>query len=210
MDIRFLFPSLLLVLLSVPAQGAVRRCIGVDGTMIYTDRQCEQLDAREAQAPTRETEGAHAEPGSRPQPVTASSLPGSAVEMPLSSYGPVDADCARNPDTLLFNLRRALENRDINALASLYHWPGMGDRSATAVMVQLERLVAHADGTADLIYPQANPEAYYGQDYYSPPSDQPTGVRVSRFQRGGAWGATVSDDSHLHIVRNAGCWWLHF
>lgn len=214
MRIALVLLPVLLALLPLPVEGVVRRCIGPDGTMIYTDRRCEQLDARDAPPPKPPEPVRRADDSvgdtSVPRPATTADQP--QAELPLSAYGPAHTDCARTPESLLFNLRRALENRDVNALAALYHWRGMGDRSANAVMVALERLIARADGSADLVYPETGPDDFFSYAGYSSESspDTPSGVRISTFQRGGAWGNAVTEAEQLSIVRNAGCWWVHF
>ncbi|MCX7557184.1 hypothetical protein OS187_10205 [Xanthomonadaceae bacterium JHOS43] len=182
---------------SADAEAAVRRCIAADGTTIYTDRPCEHFDARDS-APPSEPEGN--------APALPPRLPG---ESPLSAYGPVHADCARTPEALLFTLRRTLEHRDINALAGLYHWPGMGRFSATTVMNQLEALAADSDGSADLIYPDAAFVVHDPQAYPDLPPEDPIGVRLPAFHAGGLSEA-APDAATLRVVRHAGCWWLTF
>ena len=189
--------SLATLLLPTDAWAAVRRCIAADGTTIYTDRPCAHFDARES-APAPEPPS-HA-------PTLPPRIPG---EIPLSAYGPAHADCARTPDALLFTLRRALEYRDINHLAGLYHWPGMGKYGATAVMKRLEALAAHSDGSADLIYPDAAFVVHDPQAYPDLPPEDPIGVRLPTFHKGGLSEARP-EPATLRIVRHAGCWWLSF
>ena len=190
------FP-LLLLSIALPAcpgeaGAAVRRCLAEDGTTIYTDRPCEQFQARDVtqpDAPASTSAGI-----ARPPP----------EEMPLASYGPAHADCARTPDALLFILRRTFENRDINALAGLYHWPGTGGRGANWVMNELENLLRSSDGSADLVYPEAAfvvhaPEAWPGL-----PAEDPIGVRLTPSA------ASDSPAATLRMIRHAGCWWVHF
>lgn len=188
---------LVLLLLSTNAGAAVRRCIAPDGTTIYTDRPCEQFDARDA-TPAQE-------PASS-APALPSRLPG---DIPLSAYGPIAADCARTSDALLFTLRRALEYRDINQLAGLYHWPGMGKYSATAVMERLEALAAQSDGSAELIYPEAAFVVHNPQAYPDLPPEDPIGMRLPTFHTGGL-SDTAPEATTLRIVHHAGCWWLSF
>lgn len=193
------FALLLAALLLLPAgAGAeVRRCIATDGTTIYTDRPCAHFDARDA----------------KPSPDPASNAPALPPrfpgEIPLEAYGPVATDCARTPEALLFTLRRALEYRDINHLAGLYHWPGMGKYSATAVMDRLEALAAHSDGSADLIYPDAAFVVHDPQAYPDLPPEDPIGVRLPTFHAGGLSEATP-EPATLRVLRHAGCWWLAF
>ncbi len=190
-------PLLAILLLTADAGAAVRRCIAADGTTIYTDRPCAHFDARDA-APAPEPEGN--------APALPPRLPGA---IPLNAYGPAHADCARTPDALLFTLRRVLEYRDINSLAGLYHWPGMGKYSATAVMDRLEALAAHSDGSADLVYPDAAFVVHDPQTYPDLPPEDPVGVRLPTFH-GGGLSETAPEAATLRVVRHAGCWWLSF
>ena len=189
---------LILALLAITdADAVVRRCIAPDGSTIYTARPCALFDARDAAAPPEPAGTA---------PALPSRLPG---EIPLSAYGPVHADCARTPDALLFTLRRVLEHRDINTLAGLYHWPGMGKYSATAVMDRLEALAANSDGSADLIYPDAAFVVHDPQAYPDLPPEDPIGVRLPSFHTGGL-SESAPDPATLRVIRHAGCWWLMF
>lgn len=189
------------------ASAAVRRCLAEDGTTIFTDRACEHFGAREVVvAPAAPTEA----PAEAATTGDADADAHSAVtEPPLSSYGPVASDCARTPDALVTTLRQLLETRDVNGLAGLYHWHGMGKGGARAVMDRLESLAAQSDGSVELVYPEAafvvlDPDAYPG----IPPED-PEAVRIGAFQAG-----SLSDPAPplatLGVVRQAGCWWLRF
>lgn len=191
--------ALLLAVLSLPADAGatVRRCIAADGTTIYTDRPCAHFDADEAVQATEPLSPAPALP------------PRIAGELPLSAYGPAYADCARTPEALLFTLRRALEYRDINHLAGLYHWPGMGKYSATAVMGRLEDLAAQSDGSAELVYPEAAFVVHNPQAYPDLPPEDPIGMRLPTFHNGGLSEA-APEATTLRIVHHAGCWWLSF
>lgn len=183
------------------AEATVYRCIAEGGVTIYTDRSCEHFGARPVQAPPEAAEGASADATDR--------VDGASAELPLSAYGPVASDCARTPDALVTTLRQLLETRDVNGLAGLYHWHGMGKGSARAVMDRLESLAAQSDGSVELVYPEAafvvlDPDAYPG----IPPED-PEAVRIGAFQAG-----SLSDPAPplatLSVVRQAGCWWLRF
>ncbi len=193
--------ALACVLVTATAQAAVRRCIAADGTTIYTDRSCEHFDAREVQ--TQES-SAHMIDGQVTTPIDTP-----LAEPPLSSYGPVATDCPRTPELLLASLRRMLETRDINGLAGLYHWPGMGKWSARSVMDRLEMIVAQSDGSAELLYPDAAFVVYDPQAYPGLPPEDPLGVRIMAFHEGGI-SQQAPELATLGVIRHAGCWWLHF
>ncbi|MEB2315477.1 MAG: hypothetical protein OZ919_05255 [Xanthomonadaceae bacterium] len=197
------FAVLVLALLAGDATAAVRRCVAEDGTLIYTDRACEHFDAREARTDSV--------PGSGlPATSAESGVDGSSAPLPLASYGPVAADCARTPEALLMSLRHLLDMRDVNGLSGLYHWPGTGKWSARAVMDRLEMIAAQSDGSAELVYPEAafvvfDPEAYPG----IPPED-PEAVRIGAFHESGLSEPSPPPLATLGVVRHAGCWWLRF
>ena len=178
---------LLSLLMATPAHAVVRRCIGPDGGTIYTDRPCDQFNARE-QSPTP-------------------SAPGNEAILGADDTGPVRSDCSRTPDALLFDLRRAIESSNVNALAGLYHWPGTGGRAAVPIMDRLEDLAAEPGASVDLVYPEAafvvdNPAAYPDL-----PVENPVGIRITRYVD--ADSERVPERS-LGLRRHAGCWWIHF
>jgi hypothetical protein len=172
---------LLLICVSASASAEVRRCQSDDGVTIYTDQPCAHFHAQEV----------------RPQPV-APSVGNITAAAAAEREGPIRTDCSRTPDAFLFDLRRALEYGNVNALAGLYHWP---DASGSRwIMDNLERLARESGGTADLVYPDAafvvsNPDAYPGL----PPED-PEAVQIGPEGSG----------ARLSLVRYAGCWWLRF
>lgn len=178
---------LLALLIAAPAQAVVRRCIGPDGGTIYTDRPCDQFNARE-QVPTP--------PGV-----------GNEAILGAEDTGPVRSDCSRTPDALLFDLRRAVESSNINALAGLYHWPGTGGRTAVSIMNRLEDLTAEPGASIDLIYPEA---AFVIDDpaaYPDLPVENPVGIRITRYVDADSERAP---ERSLGLRRHAGCWWIHF
>ena len=194
--------ALLFILLawSTTAQAAVRRCIGADGSTIYTDKRCEQLNAHDAEQPTDPPTARSGEP---------QSTTGTRDEPPLSSYGLASQDCARTPETLLFMVRNALESRDINGLAGLYHWPGMGKWSARAVMDRLETLVTHSDGSAHLIFPDAAFVVFDPQAWPNLPPEDPVAISLPMFRVDNPDSIPLSE-VELRVIRHTGCWWLHF
>ncbi|MBB5208955.1 DUF4124 domain-containing protein [Chiayiivirga flava] len=169
------------------ADAAVRRCIGPDGGTIYTDRPCDQFNARE-------------------QATAPPSLSPDAV-VDLDNPGLVRSDCARGADSLLFDLRRAVESADINAIAGLYHWPGIGGRTAVFVMNRLEDAVADPGATVELVYPESafvidDPAAYPDR-----PVENPSGIRITRYVDAAS---ARQPELLLGLRRHAGCWWIHF
>lgn len=185
--IALTFLCLWLPAMTVTAGDGIRRCIGSDGGTIYTDRPCATFDAIE-RAPAREVDADSRSSG--------------------ESVGPVNSDCARLPDTLLFELRRGIERRDVNLLAAYYHWPGTGRGSARHVMDRLERLVARPAVAVELVYPEVAP-VHQNPDAFPPgtPPEDPVGILIQQVEPGEF---VPRSEMMLQTVRNAQCWWVRF
>ncbi|MDH5834604.1 hypothetical protein [Luteimonas kalidii] len=97
-----------------PAHAQIRRCVTDDGSHVYTDRACKDLGATE-----RVPRQGVAEPGGRH----------------------IRRDCSRNLRDLVFELTSAIDGRDVNRLAGIYHWPGTSSRTAYAIMGRLDAIV---------------------------------------------------------------------
>lgn len=113
---RTLATSLLLLaaLAAWPASAQIRRCTTDDGGHVYTDRECKDIGAT-ARAPRAGVAG----PGSRL----------------------IRRDCSRNVQDLVFELTAAIDSKDVNRLAGIYHWPGTSSRNAYAIMGRLDAIV---------------------------------------------------------------------
>lgn len=133
---RPLVPALLLFLaLPAPAAAqAIKRCTDAQGNTVFTDRPCASVDAVPKGAP----------PGS-----------GGATAAGIAPRG-----CARSAEALLLGVRAALEARDVNRLASYYHWAGTGNRGARQLMDELEAIATRPLVAVNLAYPA--PEATTG------------------------------------------------
>jgi hypothetical protein len=165
------------------AGAAIHRCVGPDGGTIYTDRRCEDFNAidRLPQAP-----------------------PSAAASVPQV----VQSDCARRTDTLLFDLRRAIESDDINGLAGLYHWPGVSGRGARGIMDRLERIASRPLASVELSFPDVTPVRDDPASFPDgTPLEDPLGVRIEQALPGEI---VASFAEQLRLVRHAGCWWLSF
>ncbi|WP_188310292.1 DUF4124 domain-containing protein [Arenimonas fontis] len=102
---------------TAPAAAAdgVHRCLDPRGQPVYSDQPCEHLGAL---------------PRVRP---------GAGMDADIGKVGP--PECARSPERLLEGVRAALETRDVNRLASYYHWAGTSAGGARFLMDELEALV---------------------------------------------------------------------
>ena len=194
---------------------AVHRCVDARGVSVFSDQPCESQDAVRRQEPVRAAESAQ---GFR------------------TGTGSTAAGCARTPDALLLGVRGALEARDVNRLATHYHWPGTGANAGRYLMDELEEIAARPLVAAELVFPV--PPAEMAPDPYASPAAAPP-VEAP----GPATAATVEPASpmppadpaaaprppapvglrveqmsgpadagartvHFLLRRNAGCWWI--
>jgi hypothetical protein len=184
---------LLLLLLAasggVAAAGGIRRCEGPDGVTIYTDRECSTLGAIDRKLDL--------------EPATQATPPGMP---PREAPAPLlRADCARRADTLLFDLRRAVENANVNRIAGVYHWVGVGRGGAKRVMDRLQRLADRPPVSIEFVFPEASPvHDDPGAFPSGTPSEDPVGVRILQGELG------TAPPLELRLVRHAGCWWVTF
>ena len=178
-------------------EGGLRRCIGANGVIIFTDRRCHDLDAKDALLPTPAVQG--------------------VVPLRVRS-------CARNQDDLLAGVRAALENHDANRLADYYHWSGMGtvegyrliDRlgsfSARPIVdVQLVTeaqapAITDAGTTPDPDFANLSPLL---QDA-PPTAPRPRAARLLRVDQMRSDNDAASQVTYFHLLTNAGCWWMQF
>ncbi|HEX4854691.1 DUF4124 domain-containing protein [Arenimonas sp.] len=145
---RLLLPALL-VLLALPSPAAaqgVQRCTDARGNTVFTDRPCASVDAV---------------PKGVPGPAPGAYAPGFAPR-----------GCARSADALLQGVRTALESRDVNRLASYYHWAGTGNRGALQVMDELEAIANRPLVAVALAYPApatpTDPQMAFGPEPPAP------------------------------------------
>ncbi len=94
----------------------IRRCVTDGGRTVYTDRACREVGGEEGLW-------------------RATAAPGSSRT--LSPHG---GGCSRSVQDLMFRLTAAIDQGDANALASLYHWPGIGNRAGYAIMDRLDAI----------------------------------------------------------------------
>lgn len=132
--------------LAAPAATAsthVSRCITAEGSSTYTDGSCravggkpEPMSANLMRALARE--GAlGGDEAFRPVPgADRPAFPGK----PAQTHRLGEGSCPRTPAQLASALRNSLGDGQVNRLASLYDWGGMGNRQAQAVLDRLERM----------------------------------------------------------------------
>lgn len=229
--LRFLAAIVLLAALAgfglgrAKAQTGIHRCVNAQGEAIFTDRDCDEMQAID-----------------RPSPNGT-----------LGSSGSVAAarSCALSRDDLLYGVRGALEAQDVNRLAAYYLWTGIGTREAYALMDRLSRfseqplmdvqLVTEARDQeppplpGPLSEPLPPPADLSGSTEPSDPSDPnaPTsaeqsllqdtallpappaarrspGPRLMRIDQTRAQDDAGSVITYFRIVPSAGCWWIRY
>lgn len=200
--------AVLVAALALPAQAQVRRCVDAQGNSVFTDRACSSLDA---------------------VPRSAPASPGGAHD----SGGVGRQGCAAGPSQLLDEVRGALESRDVNLLASHYHWTGTGSGAAHSLMGELEAIAKRPLIAIELVFPAtslprqddgfAPPEAV-AEDRFQrldPTGDgaeaaaaegpeplrnrPPHAIRVEQLRGVGGAG---SSQTLFNLRRHAGCWWI--
>lgn len=190
-----------------PAADTIRRCQAPDGTMVYTDRPCAAHDARPVSPPEKVAEPGTAEGTSDSTP----RAPGSVMDRggAVSLGGVSRDDCVRRTDTLLFEIRAAIDARNVNRLASVYDWAGKDASAAGSILERLGRITERPSASVEFRYPEP---AFYADATTmpasaSPSDDRPIGVRIEQMAPGEL---TPSFEQDLRLVRNADCWWVSF
>jgi hypothetical protein len=164
-----LVPALALLPGIRDAGAQVRRCEFPDGQTVYTDRRCETLGARERAAPP---------PG----------------QVQLRSHRMA---CPRTLRDLYFEVGAALESRDVNRLASVYHWSGMSTRQGYDVMRRLQAIVDRPLVDLQPIWPAGDDEIY-------PRRRAPVGFRVEQTSQNGS----TPIRAVFGLRRHLDCWWV--
>lgn len=187
---------------SVFAADTLQRCQAADGTMVYTDTPCEQLDARPL-TPPRTKQAAAPGDASIQQRQAASPVGRGGA---LSLGGSARDDCIRRTDILLFEIRSAIQSRNVNRLAGVYDWAGKSAGAAGDIIERLARLAEQPLATVELHYPQPAFDAGTLAEA-EPPDARPDGVRILQQAPGEIEPRFAVD---LRLVRNADCWWVSF
>ena len=186
------------------AHADVRRCVTASGQTIFTDRKCEEVDAVER-------------------------LP---RDSPTSGTRPHRAGgCARTLQDLVFEMTAAIDGRDANRLAAVYHWPGMSVDAGYRIWSRLDVVAnrplvdivpvmpvsrpapqpepvvdASRDGRATEATRPSQPDPPADPDLYPQTSVRrdPVGLRVEQTLGNGSTPARTV----FGLTRHFGCWWL--
>lgn len=134
---RLALLALLLLFTGQAGAQAVHRCVDPSGRSVYSDQPCAALGAVARAAP---------------QPSAVGNVQGVTT-----GTGTVAAGCARSLDSLMLGVRGALEARDVNRLATYYHWPGTSARGGRYVMDALEDIARRPLVAVQWLMPAADP-----------------------------------------------------
>ena len=183
----------LLSIVGLLAPGAVmaqvKRCTAADGTLVYTDRKCDDIGATERIAP--------------------SPMPGGSAM--TGRYRNV---CARTVQDLVYSFSSALQSGDANQVAGVYDWAGMATSSAYQVMSRLDTIAKRPLVDVQPMY--AGGTNAYGDDVVE--FDETTGQVITqpprkprliglRVEQTLANGSTPSR-TNFGLRQRMGCWWV--
>ena len=168
----YVLPMLLSLTMPLHAPAQVRRCVLGDGTPVFTDRRCETIGATERAAPV-------------------------ASAAQLRSYRPA---CPRTLRDLAFEVSSAVESHDVNRLAGVYLWTGMGTREGYARMDRLQAVVDRPLVDLQPIWPGGDDEPYPT----TVPTRPPIGLKLEQTSvRGSTPVRTV-----FGLRKHLDCWWI--
>lgn len=190
MPFRPLLPLMFLCVVAIwpqPAQAQVRRCVTPSGQTIFTDRKCEEVGAEER-------------------------LP--RVQAPGAARLQRAGGCARTLQDLVFELTSAIDARDANRLAGVYHWPGTSADAGYRIWTQLDAIANRplVDIVPVMPSPQPAPsvplptiDGEYASMYpQTTVRRNPVALRVEQ---------TIGDSATpsrtvLGLTHYFGCWWV--
>ena len=191
-------PPLIFLLSTIAATGMasaqdLRRCMLEDGTVVHTDGKCDTGQIEQPAVVTGAT------------PATATPSRGAMSAPPA---------CSRNAGELLFNVRTAIDARDVNMLARSYHWPGLGDAQVESVLLRLEALVQRPLTDIRLLFPYDAGTAYAADGStdavdagHTSTPQVPIGLKLLQY-------ASPTDNTltatRFTLWRHFGCWWIRY
>lgn len=170
------------------ASAQVRQCIGGDGTLVYTDRRCEDIGGHE-----------------RPAQFVASAVPGARLYR---------GSCARSVQDLVYSLSGAIQSGDANQIAGVYDWAGMSTANGYRLMARLEAIAKrplvdvqpmYAGGTNEYGYDVVEFDDTTGEVISKPPRrPRLIGLRVEQTLGNGSTPSRTVFGLRKHL----GCWWV--
>lgn len=114
--------------------------------------------------------------------------------------------CSRDPIELMFELSAAVESGDVNRIAAVYDWNGMGSAASRDVMDRLEAMAGRTLVDVLPVYPRDET----GLDLPAWPvplvDRPPVALRVEQTLADGASPASTT----FAMRKRMGCWWVTF
>lgn len=188
----FLLVSLLCIgLLALPGIAhaqKVQRCTTMSGETVYSDKRCEDIGAMD-----------------RLPQVT----PGSA-----SGTGLYRGGCSRTLSDLVYQITAAVENKDVNRLASVYQWTDVSNVAANRILDKLQAVVDRP--LVDIVPVRPAPPPIVDQngvviddnsDGYYPQTtarQRPVGLRLEQTLKNGSTPSRTVFGLH----RSYNCFWI--
>jgi hypothetical protein len=162
-----------------PQSAEIHHCIAADGDLLYTDKACAALGARDL----ADDDGS-----------------GRGPFMPAYRSG-----CIRSLREFAYELSSAIEVGDVNRLAALYRWNGTSTRAGYEVMNRLEEIAGRPLLTVEPVYP-APPAASTSDPLPFDPAPQgpPVALRLDQTLANGVTPAPTT----LRLAHESGCWWV--
>ncbi|RAO76895.1 DUF4124 domain-containing protein [Dyella jiangningensis] len=181
---------LLLVCLSLGAraQDGIHRCVGPEGTPLFTDQPCAALQATPVTPPRDE--------------------PPATLTAPTTAATPPPVLCAATVSELRQSVLDAFSARDPNRLAGLMLWGGYGRESVVADIRSLGGLMQRPllgigdDSTGD----DESPATTASSAAVPPTSAGEERQLVVRTAAGD--GSGQAHETRFDVVRRSGCLWL--
>ena len=188
----------------------IQRCLSSDGSTLYTDQPCAALGAEPTAMPAglsaRLDDASDAGIGAGGYVDASLPLyPGSTAGRPAVARRSPAAGCARSPTQLAMDLQGAFALGDVNRIAESYHWVGMDQPSATAVMQRLERMGRST--VVDTRYYDASITSSGIGSWADAGATLASSSGVLQVTLGGEGGAAVVD---FDVERYEGCYFVRF
>lgn len=166
----------------------IRRCTASDGRTVTTDKPCAAIGAADRLPPRPSGDGGY-------------------LRRPNRTV------CARTLDELSYEVAAAIDLKDPNRLAGVYHWPGMDNEQAYRVVTRLEALTERPLADIGPTGGGVNAEPTWREDaegnlvaIYPKPS-APTGLKIQQLA-GRNTARTTS--TVFGLRRHMGCLWISF
>lgn len=167
----------------------VQRCTTMSGETVYTDKRCEDIGAMD-----------------RLPQVTPGSSSGSG--------GIYRAGCSRTLSDLVYQITSAVENKDVNRLASVYQWTGVSNAAANSILDKLQAVVDRPLVDIVPVRPQPPPivdadgvviddnsDGYYPQ---TAAPQRPVGLRLEQTLKNGS----IPSRTVFGLHRSYNCFWI--